>query len=271
MITIADYEKCIEGFCHIFAKLGESVVAILLYGSVARGRIRPGQSDVLDATIVLADSEIREERRFYPLLDVMLEGCNHLAHSGLPYKHPFHYYTQDEFCNAHDAFYLQTYKVDAFSKVLAGRDVRPTVNTIDADFLLTRGSFFALRAFILQTLTAFLAHSAPTRPDIHQMITAIRRFGLYMPALACFACGVEVDISTALDTAIKLFPGLDEERLRRVCEFRRRAHQNVTMDELRAMAEWTLASAEQLHYSVTDLLKNYGNWQSFLEELVVYE
>lgn len=271
MITIADYERCADEFCHIFDQLGERVVAILLYGSVARGSIRPGESDVLDSAIVFADSEIQEEYRFYRLLDVMLEGCDYLRHSGLPYNHPFHYYTQSEFCKAYDAFYIPSWKTDAFSKVLVGHDVRPAVSTVDTDFLLTRGSFFAFRTFILQNLTAFLAQSAPARSEINRVITIIHRFELYMTTLACFAYGVEVEVSAALEKVINLFPGLDEQRLRRVCEYRYRGHQNISLNELRNMVEWTLASAETLHYNVTAQLKSRGDWQNLLDELITYE
>jgi len=257
VITEGDYERCARQFCSVFDPLGEQVVSILLYGSMARGEIKPGKSDVLDAAVIFKDLTSSGEQEFYRKLDTMLQACQGLAESGLPHEHQFHYYTEDEFCHVHDPVFTPSWHTNECSSVLSGQDIRRRAGSDAIDAGTMRGAFFALRMSLTRDLASFLVN--PKQPSIRrQAIAAIRKAGLYVATLACFACGADGEVSRAAENLAKLFPAICIEDLQAIQDFRKRRSSDISYGELSIAAKLTLVVIEQIHVEVTAWLGRRG-------------
>ncbi len=127
-IELVDYRRAVEGFKADMSQAGEAVVSILLYGSVARGDISPGRSDLLDAYVFLDEQVFEDKEQFIATMEVMAGACEKMGCSGIPF-HPFHYFGLDEI-GCTPALYLPSWSSDAFSMVVAGEDVRSEIGSL---------------------------------------------------------------------------------------------------------------------------------------------
>src|SRR5438477_12993298 len=93
--TVQDYDLAVQEFLADMARLGEDVASVLLYGSIARGDVVAGESDLMDAHVFLQSEVFQEKARFLQCLEVMVISCQRLSQTGLPF-HPYHYFSLDE-------------------------------------------------------------------------------------------------------------------------------------------------------------------------------
>ena len=94
-VTAADYHTLMDGFVRDLASLGQDLVSVYVYGSVARGNVRPGTSDVGDAYVFLRQRVLEDREAFLSAMRTMTEACRAMARSGLP-AHAHHYYGDQE-------------------------------------------------------------------------------------------------------------------------------------------------------------------------------
>ena len=72
MLAYSDYKKLLKAFIKLVQHaLGDRVVSIVLYGSVARGTARP-DSDV-DLLLILREASAEYWKRLQPLLTILRE------------------------------------------------------------------------------------------------------------------------------------------------------------------------------------------------------
>lgn len=248
------YVACIDSFKKSCASLGDDVVSLLLYGSLARGDVTPGRSDILDAVVVLRSEVLEDEQRFYDALKVMLDANRDLSVSGLPF-HPFHYFTKEEMGRCYSARYIESWQSNRFSQVLAGEDIRAQIRSVDSDLSFTRGCFFGARRTFQR-----LWRSRNRPRDDHwknDVLREITRFVKIIPLLACFACEAPVDASQAIDMIGTLLPEIGAEPFRFLDEFRRDESARLSIAQVESALLKTLKLNEALSNAVAARLRRH--------------
>ena len=249
------YAACIDSFKNSCASLGDDVVSLLLYGSLARDDVTPGRSDILDAVVVLRSEVFEDEQRFYNALNIMVDANQKLSASGLPF-HPFHYFTKEEMGFCYSARYIESWRSERYSKVLAGEDIRPQIQSVDRDLSFTRGCFFGgWRTF--QRLWRYQKRRRDNQWK-SDTLREITRFIKIMPLLACFACETPVDASLAIETIGKLLPKIGPEPFRFLDHFRRVQAETLSIAEVECALFKTLELNESLSEAVAARLRNSG-------------
>lgn len=102
------------------------VTCAMLFGSLARGEICAGRSDLLDAYVALEDDCLRDHERFMSVFGAMVGSCRTLVDSGVPF-HPFKYLSIGELTCFHPPLLLPEWGDDSCSRVLFGSDIRKQV------------------------------------------------------------------------------------------------------------------------------------------------
>ena len=82
-LTLADYEQAIDGFAARLAELGDDVLSVFLFGSMARGEAVAGYSD-LDFWIFLATAVFHDETRFKTALHTIIDAHHQMGQRGIP-------------------------------------------------------------------------------------------------------------------------------------------------------------------------------------------
>lgn len=204
-VTEADYQKTLDVFLQDLNQIDDRVLSVVLYGSMAKSTVRPGKSDVLDAILFL-DSQLTENKgRFLYLLEVMTTACEHIAESGLPFKHPFAWYFSDE---------LQQLPVpdtaemadDIATKVVFGEDVRDRVQASDAGRTVFCKLFFLSYRYLQSELCVFQARNSLSDDDLSILHYLLRFFGKGLPQSICAAFGKIVPTLHAVRTIKELAP-----------------------------------------------------------------
>lgn len=96
MITAQDYEDAAKQFITSIEILGPAVRSMVLYGSLARGDVRPGKSCMIDAQIVVAAETLDNESQHRELTEVLVTQTRKLSSLSLPSLHSPAYRADDE-------------------------------------------------------------------------------------------------------------------------------------------------------------------------------
>lgn len=187
-VTEADYHKTLNTFLQDLNPIEEHLLSVVLYGSMAKGTVRPGKSDVLDAIVFLDSELIEDKKRFLSLLDVMTTACEHIAESGLPFKHPFAWYFSDELQQLPGPDSAEM-AGDNTTKVVFGADLRDQVKASGAGREVFRKLFFLYYRSLLSELCAFQARSILSDEDLRILNYLLRFHGKGLPQSICAAFG----------------------------------------------------------------------------------
>jgi predicted nucleotidyltransferase len=252
-ITVEDYQRALEGFLEDMRRLGDKVVSVLLYGSMARGDIRPGQSDLMDAYVFLKEGVFEDKGDFLKTVEVMIGTCEKLVQSGLPFHHPFHYYGMDEVKRL-PAVFLPTLRSDRSSCVILGEDIRPQMEASCAGHLVARTSFFEVRRIFCLPLSRYL-HKIPLteqdRGEISARLTYTRK---YVPLSACFALGIQVEESEAV-AVLRRVTDVDTDVIEQIESLQ--GHMDRKPDkEIREILRKALEFVEALHEEICLQIQN---------------
>src|SRR5947208_16558343 len=117
--TVKDYHLIVDGLVEDVSRISEQVTSIILFGSVARGDVIAGQSDMMDAYIFLRHRTFEDKTRFLQALEVLSEAFNRIAEKAPGPFHPFFYWDERDPVPA-----TFNYELRAVSKVMLGDDIR---------------------------------------------------------------------------------------------------------------------------------------------------
>ena len=207
-VTEEDYYNTLDGFLNDIQPIENQVLSVVLYGSMAKGTIRPGKSDVLDAILFLDNSFTNDKARFLSLLDMMTSACQHIAESGLPYKHPFHWYFSDELQEMLMQDVAEMADTNASSVVL-GEDIRTRVRPSEAGQAVFCSFFRFTRRYLQSALSSFLARKALRDKDLSILKFIMSFYGKGLPQTICAAFGKAVPTVRAVQTLAGLLQGID--------------------------------------------------------------
>jgi predicted nucleotidyltransferase len=246
-VTLADYQNALEGLrADLQEGLGDDLISVLLYGSMARGDCKPGYSDLIDAYVYLKDEVFVEKERFVKAFETMVGACEKLSLTGLPYEHPFQYWSRDEL-NHTPALYRAEFWSDENSTVAFGEDVRPQMSCTEADLVISKLSFFGARR-MGHHLAVYLYKKELTEEDSETILAGVRLLMKFLPAMACISLDIWTEPKQIIPSLLKALPGLNAASVQRIDAFAsNRAVKVADMEELREILRGTLTFIEDLH------------------------
>jgi len=244
--TLEDYRKAVEDFVdYLLDETGEDLISVLLFGSLARGDAQPGRSDLLDA-FVYFNGLFEDKDRFIETLKIMVEACDRLSQTGLPYQHPFQYWSSEEI-DSTPAMYLPLWQSDKHSRVLYGRDIRPEMKSLALNRATARVSFFEARR-MGHHLAAYLHKQELTELDRERILDGVKLLRKFVPPMACMVLDVWTNTVDAIPEIRRLLPGLDLDRIKGIEHFMRNYDAAAgDPEEAREALRTTLTFIEDLH------------------------
>jgi len=205
--ALEDYWRAVDSFVTTMGRLGDDLRGILLWGSLARGEVIPGKSDLLDALVVVRRL-LEDPAHFDRIVEQILAACAPLAESGLPFAHPPNLYQEEELGDFDVTFGPTLVSPDS-SRLLVGEDLRPLVHSNDDGQVMARCAFFSLKRRFMDRLSVFLP---PLRlSEQHQSLLFDRLVDLRksFPTRVCAALGRPASQMHALATLRQALPDLD--------------------------------------------------------------
>jgi hypothetical protein len=246
-VTLDDYQNALEAFvADLQDGLGDDLVSVLLYGSLARRDYKPGQSDLMDAYVYLKDEVFVEKERFVKAFAGMVTACDRLSRSGLPYQHPFQYWSRHEL-NHVPALYRAHWWSDDNSWVVFGDDVRQQMNSTEADIAVARSTFLGARR-MGHHLAAYLRKRELTETDCEKMLAGVKLLFKFIPAMACVSLDIWTGPKQAVSSLLQALPDQNAASVDHINAFAQK--RTVTLaeaEELREILRETLNFFESVH------------------------
>ena len=248
-ITKEDYQQAIERFVADMRKMGDDAISVLLYGSAARGDILPGKSDI-DSLVYLSQEVFEDRERFLAALAIMLEACERLSKTGIPF-HPFHYYSLDEL-GLLPAVYLSC---GATTKVILGDDIRHRLSSSDPSRSLAQQSSFQMRR-LCHPLAAFLNKKMLTPKDHETILDGLLTIRKFFIVAAGLALDIWEDPTIVAQEIKRMLPQIDISVLNRIKSLRALPAAEIESDRLREVLREALLLVENLHEEILAIMKN---------------
>jgi hypothetical protein len=206
--TLEDYWRAVDGFVAGMSPLGDDLEAILLSGSMARNEAIPGDSDLLDAVVVVRRGLLDERKGFSRVVEQILAACEPLARSGLPFSHPPFFYAEDELDDLEDLY--RGYLVSTRScQVLCGRDLRPAFLAGPGATAVARCVLLAMERRFMHPLSVFLLPWELSKNLQDVLFQRLVRLWKYYPLMACVALGLPIERTTPIESLRPAFSHLD--------------------------------------------------------------
>lgn len=247
--TVKDYQLVLDRFLEDVRSIGDNVTSLILFGSVARGDVLPGLSDMMDAYVFLRHEVFEDKARFFEALEVLSKAFDRIAEKAPGPFHPFFYWGEKDPVPA--AFNCEITKV---SKVLLGDDIRNRIESTAASRLTARTAFFEMRR-LGSPLMVYLHKKELTAEDcetIFKLLVTIKRD---MPISACMTLNIWVGQPEAVRELEKALPGLDTKVVERIAALQRQPQPTDNPEELRSLLKQGMAFVESLNDRIIDKLK----------------
>lgn len=234
MKTITDYHEAAEEFVATLKK-SPYVAAAYLYGSLARGEIVPGLSDI-DFWVFIKDEAFTSKNTFIEMMESLIQAGERLASKGLPDYHAFCYYELSEARNL-PAGLVPNLQSDASSRLMFGDNVREQMGSSAASFFAHKMSYFAdMRRHVFLPLTPYLGLKTEAIDEkAERYILGGLKYVKYTAEAACAALSVYPGELGAIDRLKELLPEVETAVIREVEAFRvnykpeRERHQLIPM------------------------------------------
>jgi predicted nucleotidyltransferase len=241
-ITIETYQNALDDFLRDLGPIRDDVVSVFLFGSMARGEVRPGHSDIMDALVFLRLEVFEERERFLRCLEIMVEISADLARRGLLY-HPFNYWVEPA---SMSAMFLPPFRSEQSSKIVLGEDIRPLTGSTPESFSFARQAFFEARRRALP-MAYFLGKPELTEEDCQYICGALINARKYFPMFACMAFDIWVGESEIFDELKNALPGVDMSAFDEIKAVRDYPEHLIEAEELRGLVRRTFVLIESLH------------------------
>ncbi len=211
------YKEAVSKFTTVIADVPQ-VASVYLYGSMARGEIIPGKSDV-DFWVFVKDDAFESKEAFTELMAGLVQAGESLAQSGIPDFHAFCYYAVSE-ANWLPACLVPNLKSDASSKLMLGSDIRPSMNSTKASRYAHKTSYFAtMRQLIFLPLTPYLKMDIFNEKMTQHILGALK-YVKYVAEAACAALSVYPGELAAIDKLGELLPEVETAVIKEIESFR---------------------------------------------------
>jgi hypothetical protein len=239
--AVEDYTRIVDRFIRDLAALGEDLASVYLYGSVARGEVKPGKSDVGDAYVFLRQGVLEDRAAFFRALETMTEAYRALASAGLP-SHPHHYYGLDELRYI-AAGALSTLLSEQESRLVAGQDL----HTRFVEPLRVETAMHELLREMAYAYARYLARDELTEQERKELVAAVAPMWKYVALWIRAATGATATGETPSRTIERLFPDIDRSVVDEVAALREPGAALPSSAEIRELLRRCLVLIEELH------------------------
>lgn len=244
-LTRDDYENALADFIQHIGRLDENGVSALLYGSMARGDIIPGHSD-LDFWVFLKKEAFQDLERFRHAYDVMVAAGKTLVAGGLPVIHAFCYYGEHELALLPQAL-VPNLQSERSSRVVWGQDVRTQMDSTPASRMLYQTSYFVeMREQVFLPLTSLLVKRSLTQSDLQRIVGSLK-YIKYVPEAACAALDLWPGEIDAVALLAAQFPQINIALVAEVEAFRTGSNPTADPQKVQQMLQQSLRFVEQLN------------------------
>lgn len=186
--TLEDYFRAVDSFVADMDRLSDDVRGILLWGSLARGEVVLGQSDLLDALVVVRHGLLKEPAEFQRVVEQILIACAPLTSSGIPFDHPPNLFQEEELGDFDPIFGPSLVSPDS-SRLLIGDDPRPRVHLSDEGEVVARCAFFSTKRRFMDRLAAFLPPMRLSSQQQSFLLDKLIDLSKFFPVITCAALG----------------------------------------------------------------------------------
>ena len=259
--TLDDYWRAVDSFVEAMAGLGDDVEGVILWGSLARGQVIPGKSDLLDIVVVFRDHLLDDLDSYRRVVRAMVDGCAEAARGDLPFSHPPEFRDERELPDE-EGLYIRTLASPLTSEILAGVDVRERMSCDAGSLRVARCAMFALRRRFLHPLAAFLHAEDLSPADQQALFTRMGMVSKGMPVLVCAALGRAVDEVTAIAEMRRLLPDVDFGIFDEIVAIRRGERSWGGPGELKSLLRRLFDLLETLHQTV--LTSGEAAWRDLI-------
>ena len=244
-LTLADYEQAIDGFAAQLAELGDDVLSVFLFGSMARGEAVAGYSD-LDFWIFLATAVFHDETRFKTALQTIIDAHHQMAGRGIPVSNAGCYASQANIARL-PAMLRPNLLSNEASRIILGQNIREQMQTTAASRQFNGDStFFEMRRFFYHPLAQYL-----DRPIVDEAARWSIFGGLqyikYLPEAVCAALDLWPGEHGAVAELTALWPDEDWTIVARVKSFCAQNGPMADATQLLANLQQTLLFIERLN------------------------
>lgn len=253
--TLEDYQSALESFLADMRRMGDDVVTVILYGSIASGDIKPGRSDMMDAYVYLRPEVFEDEERFRHAFAIMAEACERLFDRQLPFHfHPFHYFSMEEI-RLSPAIYLPTWQSDRTSKIVLGEDVRPQMLTNESGREVARTAFFEARRNMGHALTRYLQKERLAEEELQRAVKSLVALKKHITVMACLVLDIWTNSAEAVRELEQALPELDVSAMREVEALREDTPSAAESERVKRIIRETLFFVESLHDLLLERLR----------------
>jgi predicted nucleotidyltransferase len=205
--TVRDYDVVLDGLLEDVRRMSDVVSSVVLFGSMARGDVLPGHSDMMDVYIFLKPDTFDEKTRFLSSLEVMAEACEKIANASPGPFHPFFYWKEGDPVPA--TFHLD---LAVHSKVIYGQDKRSGIETTPSSISVARAAFFEMRR-LGSPLMTYLKKDDLTEQDRQALFNLLMAIKRDLPMLALMVVNIWVVQKESIQALTNAFPDINVEVL----------------------------------------------------------
>jgi predicted nucleotidyltransferase len=253
-ITIEDYHRALSLFLKDISRLEDDIACVLLYGSMARGDLRVGESDI-DLCVFIRKEVFDVRERFLKVFETIVEASDKLMACGLPYQR-CHYYSDDELRSL-DAKFIPIWGGDEASKIVYGEDIRSRIASTEAGRFIARTVFFEGRRILLP-LSVYFWKEQLTEQDCKSIFNDLFVIRKAIVQSACNALGAWPDTSNALQELERMLPDVDIDVFKRITALRGHTAEDFDPEHLREMLGEALALVEILNEKIIAEVKSWA-------------
>jgi predicted nucleotidyltransferase len=245
-INIEDYHRGLSLFVKALSPVENDLACVMLYGSMARGDMRVGESDI-DLCIFIRKGVFEARERFLRVLETLVEASNDLLECGLPFQR-CHYYSESDLQSL-DAKFCSIWGGDKSSKVILGEDNRGQIASTEAGRFIAGTAFFEARRILLP-LSLYLRKEHLTEEDRKTILSDLLVIRKAIPQSACNALGVWPDTSDAIEELERRIPDVEIEAFKRIGALRGRDVEHIDTEQLGEMLKDSLILIELLNEKI---------------------
>lgn len=208
--TARDYDLVLDGLLEDVKRMADVVSSVVLFGSMARGDVLPGHSDMMDVYIFIKPDVFDDKERFLSALEVMAEACEKIADRSPGPFHPFFYWNELDPVPA-------TFNLDlaVHSKVIFGEDIRSKIETTAASSRVAQTAFFEMRR-LGSPLMSYLQKKDLTEQDRQAIFNLLMTIKRDLPMLALMVIDIWVVQKESIEALKNAFPDINVEVLDRI-------------------------------------------------------
>ncbi|MEJ2746314.1 MAG: nucleotidyltransferase domain-containing protein [Anaerolineae bacterium] len=243
--TLDDYARAIDGFAERVGRLDDDVLAVFLFGSMARGEAIAGYSD-LDFWIFLKTAVFTNESAFKQALHTIIAAHQYLADQGIPVSNAGCYYSQDKIKSL-PATLTPNLQSTRASRLVWGQDIRQQMKTNPVSRYLHRAAtFYEMRQQLYHPLTPYLKRKSLSEKERWHIFTGLQTIK-YVPEAACAALDLWPGEHDAIATLSKALPDVDMGTVKRIKLFCAQEGAMAELTLLQDSLRETLVFVEQLN------------------------